>query len=307
MSTFHSKKLLPLLAAFLVFIVSCQKSNNTSQTTSQTAETAQQKAMLMSVTNDVYTSGSIADENYSDAVNNGVMTNGTDGGAQSCRVVTYIPSDSVYPHQTIINFGNGCLGPDGVTRKGEKIVTNYVNPATAAAGTEITSTTFSNYSEDSIAVQGEVKVYVKTTGTPGPLVLQYVDNLTYVATNGSIKSAYGVHYWTQIAGASTVTKSDDVFSITGTSQGAEVLDGATLLTFTATVDNLNPVIKPTACYFRTQGAENVNINLISGGAATFNEHLDYGNGTCDNVATLSIDGGTPQSVTLPLQFWPLSL
>ena len=302
-------KLIPAAAAFIFFGVSCSKSGVNSQslsTTTGSKETPAQQAALMSVTNSVYMDGNLSDDNYSDAMSASESSTGKPDSS-SCRVITYNPSDSVYPHQETIDFGNGCLGSDGITRKGQKIITAYVDPSTATAGQLLTLTTFNNYYEDTIAVQGQVKVYLQTTSSPGPKVLEYVQATTYTSSNGSTKSVNGTHYWTQISGSSTPKNYDDTFSITGTATGIENLDGNTALTYTSEVDQFHPLIKAAGCYYRTQGQEDITIKLITGGSATFDEVLDYGNGTCDNIATLSINGGTPQEIDLPLLFWPLSL
>ena len=303
-------KALPLLA--FVFMYSCQKSNNTSQPASSgTMPTAQQKPLLLSVTNDVNTAGDVEDDASVDALSDGVTSSGFStngmGGDSTCRQVTYIPAKNIFPHQTIIDFGNGCLGQDGITRKGKKIITVYVNPLTASVGTELSLTTFSNFYEDSTGVQGEIKIYKATPSSDGFLVFNHTENITLTGSNGSVKSSYGTTVWKEIAGDSTAANKDNVFSITGSTSGTETLDGATALTFKTSIDEFHPIIKPVSCYFRTQGGVNININLITGGPANFTEYLDYGNGECDDIATLSLNGGTPQQITLPLQFWPLSL
>lgn len=281
-------------------VVACQKSvnPNSSPANSQSIST---QTELMNATNDVYMSGAIQDENVNDVLS----TSPED--SSSCRVVTYSPSKNVYPNQKTVDFGTGCLGADGVTRSGKKIVTEYMNPDSAYVGAKVSETTYSNYYEDSINVQGTVTLYKKPATSSNQQVWEYVENITLRAADGTIKSSYGVHDWTQIAGAGTSTRQDDVYQITGTSTGAEILDGATLLTFTTSINNGNPVMKPGDCYYRTSGQEYANIHIVSGGGGNFQEMLDYGNGSCDDIATLSINGGNPKQVTLPLTFWPLSL
>lgn len=307
-TSFSVRNILFLALCTSAAFLSCEKSSNSSSPSSnKTAITPAQQTALMNVTNTEVESSSTQDENISDALNVPAPDGGTEGGAQTCRVVTYNPTSKTYPYVATINFGTGCLGPDGITRRGEKIVTYFVNPDSAAAGAEVTLTTYNNYYEDSSKIDGNIKIYVKQTAAAGQLILQYVTDQLFTSSNGSVMASSGVHYWAQIAGGSTISSKDNVFSITGSAKGFEILNGATLLTFTSTVDASNPVIKPVSCYFRTQGVVNIAIDVLTGGNANFAEVLNYGSGACDNIATLSINGGTPQQVTLPLMYWPLSL
>ena len=91
--------------------------------------------------------------------------------------------------------------------------------------------------------------------------------------------------------------------------GNETYNGIESNHFKTDVDNANPVIKPFTCK-RVQGGVIANIHLTNAAPGEPNdleEYLDYGNGDCDNIGTLSINGSEPETVTLPLYFWPLNL
>ncbi len=302
----NSLQTLLVLAASSLAVFSCSKSSNSSVAPSSGTTSPQTKTMLMQATNSVYQSGSMDDENLSDAMDTPDPDGGVDGGMKSsCRVVTYNPASKTYPYVETIDFGTGCTGADGITRKGIKIVTHYANPATAAAGTEVSMVTYNNFYEDSSQVRGDVKMYVKTAASPGPLVMEVVTNQLFTSTtDGDAKTISGVHYRTETT-RDTINPKNDVWSITGWAIGAEVLSRDTLFTYKSTIDASNPVIKDASCGFRTQGVEDVSIFVIVGGGGKFDETLDYGTGSCDNVATLTVNNGTPQQVTLPLLYWPL--
>jgi len=188
-----------------------------------------------------------------------------------------------------------------------KIITVYANPLTAPAGTLVSKTTFSNFYVDGIKVTGDVRIYIDAPANPGPEVIKLVVDKKLRSSNGDMKTFTAMNFWKQTAGAATSIREDDVFEITGIEAGSEVLDGATAIDWTAKTDSLHPVIKRGDCNYRTQGAINIQLHISTGGGSNFTEYLDYGDGTCDNKATLSINGGMPQEVTLPLFFWPLSL
>jgi hypothetical protein len=288
------------VVALLCVIASCKKSevpasSSTPQTTTQT--------LLMRANNTISSASNQQSQEVSDVLGSNVVMS-TD--SSSCRVVTYSPSRSVYPHLKTVDFGTGCTGPDGLTRSGKKLITEYANWKTAPAGTLLCETTFSNFWVDSVNVSGNVKTYIDTSAMPGPLALKIVTNKTMTDAKGNTSTYIATSYWLQTAGDTTTTTADNVYQITSSASGTEVLDGGTSLTWTSNTDPQHPVIKMGNCAFRSSGALQIQLTLSTGGAP-FNEYLDYGNGTCDNIATLTINGGVPQQVTLPLFFWPLSL
>lgn len=294
-----SYRLLPVIALAICFLQSCQKSNNPVNQQPATS----QEVQLMAATNMIYAASISDNETFNDAAASAESADST----APCAVITFSPSKAVFPHQKIIDFGTGCTGTDGHTRKGKKIVTVLTNPLTAAAGTELTEVTFENYYLDTINITGIVKSYLLNSANPGPRVIKIVSEKSIFSPNGDKNTITGTHEFTQTEGAGTLTRSDDVNEITGHAEGTETLDGATIFTWTSDVDDANHVIKPAACNYRTKGALNISIELLTGGDAIFTERLDYGDGSCDNAATLSINGGTAHEITLPLFFWPLSL
>jgi hypothetical protein len=296
MRSIHSLwRLVPLYALVSLVVLSCQKNDHPPTASQQ----SQMQTLLMNATNDVVQAGTLESQDVNDIV-------GPDSG-NTCRVITYEPSKNVYPHKKIVDFGSGCTGTEGITRKGKKIITFYANPDSASAGTMFSKTTYSNYYEDDINVTGIVQSYIEATADPGPKVIKNVSNKGLLASNGDSKTFTATNYWKQIEGANTATHQDDMFQITGSAQGNETLDGATAIQWTSKIDDLNAVIKPADCFWRIKGSIDVSLHIVTGGGSDFTEVLDYGNGDCDNKATLSINGGTPQDITLPLYFWPLSL
>jgi hypothetical protein len=211
----------------------------------------------------------------------------------------------VYPHLTTVNFGSGCTGKDGITRSGKKLITVYADWKTAPAGALVSETTFEDFYVDSVNVSGNSKIYIDSSVASGMLGLKIITDKTLTDSKGNTSTYIATNYWTQTAGNSTTTKADNVYRITGSASGSEVLDGATMLTWTSIIDPANPVIKMGDCVYRSKGDIKIHLNVE--GNSPFNEQLDYGNGACDDDATLAINRGIPQQVTLPLRFWPLSL
>jgi hypothetical protein len=293
------KGFIPVAALLCLSIVSCKKSEVPGS--SSTAQTPTQQ-LLMRANNTITSASDQQAQEVSDILGSTAVMP-TDSSA--CRVVTFSPSKNVYPHLKTVDFGSGCTGSDGITRSGKKLITVYANSKTAPAGTLVSETTFSDFWVDSVNVSGNVKIYIDTAASPGPLALKIITNKTFTDTKGNTSTFIATSYWLQIAGDTTSTTADNVFQITSSASGTEVLDGGTSLTWTSNTDPQHPVIKMSSCAFRSSGALQIQLTLVGG--TVFNEYLDYGNGTCDNQATMTINNGTPQTVTLPLFFWPLSL
>lgn len=284
-----------ICASLSFLVISCQK-NDHPTTQSQPGST---QSLLMNATNDLVQSAALESSNMNDIMGS--------GDSSTCPTITFDTSTKVFPHVKTIDYGSGCMGEDSIMRTGKKIVTIYAKRDTAAPGTLISVATFEGYTINGMTDTGTIKTYVDSSSTMGMRVYKIVSSETLIALNGDSKTFTGTHWWKQLQGGTTSTLTDDVYQITGTSSGTETLDGATQFTYTATISNTNPVIKRGDCNHRVQGAVNVAIHITTGGGANFTEVLDYGNGNCNSSATLSINGGTPQVVKLPLYFWPLSL
>jgi len=296
----YSRGLLAAVTLLCLAVTSCKKNESPVAPGTQT----EAQNLLMTATNDIVSLGNQESQEVGDVIGSSIMGS---GDSSSCRTVTFDPSRRAYPHEKTIDFGSGCLCPDGLTRAGKKMITMYANPDSAAAGTLISETTFSNFWVDGVNITGDVKSYVETPANPGPRVMKVVADKGLTDSKGNSKTFTSTSYWTQTEGAGTLTHQDDVFSITSTASGNETLDGSTAIQWTSNSDPLHPIIKPGDCYYRTEGGLQINLHLVTGGGGDFTEYLDYGNGTCDRSATLTINGGTPQNITLPLAFWPLSL
>lgn len=202
----------------------------------------------------------------------------TDSSGQRCFTVTVTPQQSnSFPRTIVIDFGAGCLGRDGRLRKG-KISTVYTGRM-VMPGSKAT-TTFDNHFVDSIKVEGTHSVENVSTSNQRSFNLKVV--------NGKLSKPsgdYTLHNknktWLQTEGNGTpLFPVDDVFSITGNSSGT-VKRGTATNTWTS--DILQAVIRKFTCRWPVSGQVQTTRNSRTG-------LLDYGNGACDNKATLTING-----------------
>lgn len=273
------------MGAFLCFALASCKKNDAVNTPASS-----QQASLARVTNTI---GALADE--SDLDMQGIAL---DKVSEDCPVITYNPSEDVYPHTKIVDYGSGCIS-NGITRSGRRIYTEYADKKTAPAGKVVSVLIYDNYVVNDISISGSVKTSVVSSGSDGPLVLRIVASKAITDNAGNTSSYVNVQVQKQVEGDNTNDGSDDVYEITDNAHGTQITDNV-MYTFTYSADPSNIVIKPNSCTNRTQGA--LKITLKNNGAIT-NEYLDYGNGDCDKTAALSVNGGTPETVSLPFYFF----
>lgn len=185
------------------------------------------------------------------------------------------------PRVVTIDFGSSnCMCNDGRNRRG-KIIVTYTG-AYRAAGTVIT-VSYDNYFVNDNQLLGTHTI--TNMGTNGSGNVYYT-----VDVNGQVAlSNGGTVTWTSsrtrewIAGYSTPECSDDIYSITGSASGTR----ANGMQVTAVITS--PLIRnmdPNCRRHFTQGVieitpENHPVRI-----------LDYGNGDCDNTATVTINGNT---------------
>ena len=263
------------------FLASCQKDENEPDPEFETTfKLSENQAVSESINDD-------ATVIFFDAsVNSGFYRlNGTaqTSGVLSCATVTV--SQGSFPKTITIDFGSGgCVSADGITRKGKINITlsDYVhNPGATAV------MTFENYSTAGYKVEGTI-TWTNTSTQNGI-------SWTRQITNGKVTEPISGYYWThegtknvtQTAGANTPTNLlDDVYSITGSHTVTNPAGKTRTVTITEALE------KKTTCHNVSKGKMKIQ-------AQTHFAVLDYGDGTCDNVATITIDGVAPITITLP--------
>lgn len=266
----------------LFFLTACQKEDNEPDPEFETTfKLTENQAVSESISDDatvVFFEASINSGFY--RTNEIAKTTGT----LSCATVTVTPQNS-FPKTIVIDFGTGgCTSQDGIARKGKINLTlsDYVhNPGAVAV------MTFDNYYAAGYKVEGTITW--TNTSTPNGI------SWTRQISNGKVIEPITGYYWTH-SGTKTVTQTagantplnllDDVFSITG---DHTVTNPAGK---TRSVTILEALEKKTTCHNVTKGKMKIQ-------GQTHYAILDYGDGTCDNVAIITIDGVAPITILLP--------
>ncbi len=199
----------------------------------------------------------------------------------ACAVVTVTPQIG-FPKTMVIVFDSTCVGREGVRRSGT--VRIVISDSLRKSGS-IAVMTFENYYVNRFKREGTHTF--TNTSSPGSKSWQRK------VEAGKVTSPAG-RYWlhesirntTQTAGVATPGLLDDVFSMTGNAKTTNMAGASR----TATI--LEPLQKKYACHNIDQGRirfEGPNHFAV----------LDYGNGDCDRLALISINGRPPRTILLP--------
>ncbi len=263
-----------LLIGLSLMLHSCKKDKEEEKNKDQT------EAAELSVANN------IAETMYDDVFNTVLLdgqSNNVAGRGNSCATVTLNNSDpDTYPKIMTLDFGTGCTGFDGLTRKGKIIAT--LSGRIRTAGTSITIT-FDNYSVNDFKLEGEFSI-TNNSGNTGLSFTTQTTNGKLTYPGGTLYYTHsGNHTLTQTAGAGTPSFLDDSFSLTGSGTTTSSLGNS------LTVNITTPLVKKATCANVVSGVEQFTYNNING-------TLDFGDGSCDNIALLTI-GSYHQTVTLP--------
>lgn len=271
-----SKFFLSFVALVVIAFTSCKKENNSTDESEieTTFELSASEGIAENLTQDA---NEILNEAAYDKNLQGsgfVATAEQTNSILACATVTVTPA-SGFPKNVIIDFGTtGCTAPNGITRRG--IINVNITDSLRTPGS-VATMTFNNYYVSGFKKEGTITwTNTSTTG---------IRSWSRVCVGGKITSPNG-NYWlhegtqniVQTAGKNTpLILMDDVFSITGnrtvTNAAGRVRVGTiiTALQKKTACDNIDQGI------YQIQGPNHVAV-------------INYGNGTCDNRATISIDG-----------------
>jgi hypothetical protein len=218
------------------------------------------------------------------AMGKGDLKSGSISAADSCPVVTVSSTSAeVWPKTITVDYGAGCTGFYGSSRKGKIIITVSARRNVTGATRTVT---FDNYYFNNIKVEG-----TKVATNLGPNASQNIE-ISVVLTGGkltlpnekTIERSFD-HKREWIAGFATKNIWDDQCLITGTATGKNI-EG---VSYTNTI--LSPLRWKRVCEFLVGGV----IKFEREGAEAV--ELDYGQGECDALATLK-RGDQTKEITL---------
>jgi hypothetical protein len=196
-----------------------------------------------------------------------------------------------FPMKITIDFGAGCSGRDGHKRMG-KIITEYTGKLTEPGS--FSTTRFEAFKLDSILVQGTYKI--TNTTAAGSNQRQFTIDITdakLIKPNGDYSLWTSHRVITQIEGNGTpFLPQDDIFKITGSAHGKVKHDD---LLYAWHSEIIEPLIKKFVCHWISKGIVKVKRENAN---TQWEATLNYGQGDCDFLATLTINS-TSRQIQLP--------
>jgi hypothetical protein len=288
--------ILEIFGAAIILPNSCSKSSNSSSNNSDNQTNDNNAANTTA-------KAAAADYAYDDAFNIAVQTGNNEGldnlmqgkgkvgsstlgdniaGAYYCAMVTV--SGSTFPVTVTVDFGSGCKSADSISRSGS--ITYVFSGHLSVPGTTI-SASFNNYVVNGYELNGTYSITNSTTNISSP-------QLTTTLSNGNITFPSDTTYYLNrtktvaVVSGSISDISSLVFNITGNfSFGSSFGDS-----LTATITS--PLERKETCNWVDSGI--VSFTYSKAGVSVSGT-LDYGSGTCDNLAEIEI-GSFTEEITI---------
>lgn len=199
----------------------------------------------------------------------------------SCRVIsqeTLTNGDKKFK----VDFGTGCSDNNGNTRSGIIYIVVHRDNSTNVITANIT---FDNYHINNNKIEGTINVSRSVVNSIPTYTRETNINIIQPAGGGTIHRE-GNFTIEKTGGASTpLVFTDDVFSIDG--EAYTTLPNGTLLHMEIT----EPLIRNYNCLVIVKGKKTLTKNSLT-------YTLDYGNGACDNIAILTLPGGSTVTIYL---------
>jgi len=272
------------LLSFTFLLHSCKKAKADAEEFETTFELSSDQAIADNLTEDANDVFMEAAANEGLTGSNIVAGTVESTGILGCATVTVTPL-SGFPKTIVIDFGTAgtCVSPSGIIRKGK--ITVLLSDSVRKAGSTARMT-FDNYFVNNYKKEGII-TWTNTSSAPGSKSWRrVVQDGKITAPDGRFWFHEGIKDVVQTAGVPTpFNLLDDVFSITGNH------------TVTNAAGASREVTTPEALQKKTI-CDNIDKGKLKIQGPNHYAIIDFGDGTCDKVATISIDGRTPRTILL---------
>ena len=265
-----SNFLMGFIAIFILSIISCEKSADTSFT--------EPDIVLQALTNTTVESQD-AFVSIEDLENDALESRG--GG--SCPEISSTAPKGTFPVMITIDFGAGCIGKNGRFHSGKIIIEQSDSIRNNGA---LRKTTFEDFGVDSLRMKNGT-VILKNEGlneNGNHKFSRKINNMTIEGPHG-IVTINAMHIRTLVKGDGTADRTDDVWKIEGETIGTS--DDKVI--FSAYIREA--LIRKGDCQFIVAGKEVV---TRKGHTAI----IDYGDGTCDRFAIATLENGNKRIIKL---------
>jgi hypothetical protein len=262
------KNHLTLVLVSFAIITGCKKEtdNDTTDATYDTTFQTAEKSFSQDV--DYVTKSGGSDTNCS-----------FNGFLADCVEVTDSGEDS-YPRTIILDYGDGCEGPGGNTRSGE-IHISLTGPMDVSGS--VRTVTFVDFSFNNRSLEGTRVTTRGEDNSEGQPTMTRVVDMSITAAGVSFERNF-TEQITWLSGYDTPTCGDNVFEITG--NGTVVRPNGVSVNRVIMI----PMVIDQICGYTVSG-------VVSIEAPNGTRTLDYGDGSCDDQAIMTVNGNS-FSITL---------
>ncbi len=245
-------------------------------------EKAATELELQATTTDLATTEDLSESSEAEA-DLIIEERGGGGPSTGCPTVTSTAPLGTFPNTVTIDFGtDGCTRPNGRTYKGLIIIAQ--NSLMNASGA-VRTVTLQDFSVDDVKIEGQHTATYQGLDSAGLPYWTRTGSKTLTWPDGSIGDWTATHTLTQLEGAATAALADNVWQIEGGCTGTNHLGND------YTSEITKPLVKRADCKWISEGTR-----TIQQGNRT--RTLDFGDGSCDDAATLTLNNGSTLNIKL---------
>lgn len=262
-----------------MFFISCSDEDgvNLNDTNDLNAEEIQDMVVADDITSD------IDDILEDDDLDFGLLARGGDESRSSvadCVTRSVVVDDVAETITITLDFGENCVGPRGRELSGKIII---VYQKTDLGYTKEVS--FDGFSVDGNTIEGSKSVVKVKENSNGNKEATHTANITITLSTGEAIVLEGTRTREKIEGDETRDRGDDVYLISGNWRFVNKLGNE----FTGNI--VEKLRREYACKYIVSGVTEITKNS---NAYT----LDFGDGSCDNTATVTNSAGESREITL---------
>lgn len=196
-----------------------------------------------------------------------------DGGSyfSSCSVITI--DNTKDPKVITIDFGTGCEGKDGKVRSGKIIITSVSFDDAISERTK----TFEDFYVDGRKIEGTVHKRITINRENHSRVAEIEEDITVTFPD----EGGTAHRLTALTREYQYNIPGVVLDNIVTSHGTVEFTGANGVKITKTISESDPLVYKVTCHHIVSGE----VTIVKNDSHTWT--IDYGNGECDNLATIT--------------------
>lgn len=190
----------------------------------------------------------------------------------NCPAITYDKNAS--PRKMILDFGTGCVGRDDKTRSGKIIITSTAFENLSMERIK----TFENFTVDGKKIDGKISKKITLSRENLSRVAEIKEDITVTFEDNTVLTRKANLTREQIFGIPGVRADNETKT-----WGEVITTRPSGVTITKTIEETTPLLFKASCKQIVSG-----IVTFSNGDISWT--IDYGNGECDNTATVTRDG-----------------